>query len=428
MQVSLNYGKKKLSVYLADDLEVSLISKRKMPVLQEPIIAIEQALKAPIGCVPLHQIARNAKSACILICDITRPVPNGLILPPLVRTLLNSGLNSDQIELIIATGLHRPNEGAELTEVVGDPWVTETIQVSNHFARDDDAHTYVGTTSQNTVVKLDRRFIQADLRIVIGLVEPHFMAGYSGGRKIVAPGIAHRDTITALHAARFMEHPMATNCILEGNPLHEEQLEIMEMIGEVLAFNTVIDEQRRLSYVNFGDVIQSHLQAVQYTREYAEVPIFERFSTIVTSAAGYPLDNTYYQTIKGMVSPIDILKTGGSLIIASACSEGMGSKEYIAAQKRFLSDGSDTFLSNLMKKDHAEIDEWQTEMQLKPMKHGTVYLYTDGLTDNERQLTGVQMIDSLENTIVECVTRSGDNRVAIIPEGPYVVPRYIPET
>ena len=175
-------------------------------------------------------------------------------------------------------------------------------------------------------VKLDRRLVEADLKIATGLVEPHFMAGWSGGRKVIAPGVAHKDTITTFHSARFMEHPNATSCNLDGNPLHETQLEIVAMLGGALALNTVIDEERRLSFVNFGEIVASHLDAVRHMREYAEVAVAERFSTVVTSAAGYPLDKTYYQTVKGMVTPMDILAPGGDLIIASSCSEGMGSR------------------------------------------------------------------------------------------------------
>jgi len=428
MRVELNYGTGKLPVELADSWRVSVIAKRPMPLLADPTAALEAALAAPHRAPPLWQAARGATSACILICDITRPVPNGLILPLLVRALLDAGLAAKRIKVLVATGLHRPNEGAELAEVVGDPWVLDTVEVANHFARDDAAHVDVGTTSRGTVVRLDRRFIDADIRIATGLVEPHFMAGYSGGRKVIAPGIAHRDTITTFHSARFMEDPCAANCVLDGNPLHQDQLEIMAMIGGALALNAVIDEQRRLAFVNFGEVVESHLRAVEFTRAYAEVAVPERFQTVVTSAAGYPLDKTYYQTVKGMVGPLDILSPGGDLIVASACSDGIGSADYVAAQRRLLARGPEGFLADIKGKSHADIDEWQTEMQLKPMRQGTVYLYSDGLTGSDRDLTGVRMVDALDEVIAASVARGGDNRVAVVPEGPYVVPRYQPAT
>ena len=426
MRVALNYGKGKLSVELADNWSVSVIAKKPMPVLPDPGAAIEAVLATPVDAPALIEAARGRKTACILICDITRPVPNGLIVPPLVRGLLAASLAPEGITVLVATGLHRPNEGEELAEVVGDRWVLETVDVANHFARNDEDHVDVGTTSRGTRVALDRRFIDADIRIATGLVEPHFMAGYSGGRKVIAPGVAHRDTITTFHSARFMEDPRAANCVLEGNPLHEDQLEIMDMIGGALAVNAVIDDERRLAFVNYGEVVASHLEAVAFSRRYAEVAVPERFPTVVTSAAGYPLDKTYYQTVKGMVGPLDILEPGGDLIIASACSEGVGSTDYVAAQQRLLARGPDGFLSDIQGKSHAAVDEWQTEMQLKSMRRGTVHLYSDGLAGADRDLTGVRMIESLDRSIAESVARASEPRVAVIPEGPYVVPRYQP--
>jgi nickel-dependent lactate racemase len=425
MRVELNYGRGKLPVDLPDDCEVRVIGKKPMTAETDPAAAVRAALAEPVGAAPLVEAARGCASACILICDITRPVPNGLVLPIMIRQLLEAGLRAERITVLVATGLHRPNEGDELAEVVGDQWVLETVAVENHFARDRAAHVDLGVTpTRGTRVLLDRRFVEADLRIATGLVEPHFMAGYSGGRKVIAPGIAGMETITTFHSAHFMEHPGAVSCVLDGNPLYEEQLAIVEMIGGALALNTVIDEDRRLCFVNYGEVVESHLEAVDFIREYAEISVSERFGTVVTSAAGYPLDKTYYQTVKGMVGPIDILAPGGDLVVASACEEGMGSAEFVEAQRRLIELGPDGFLERISAKRHADIDEWQTEMQLKPMRVGTIHLYTDGLSPDERALTGVNLVASVTEAIRASIDRSGDRRVAVIPEGPYVVPRY----
>jgi lactate racemase len=426
MRLELNYGRTGLPLELPDLWNITVIRKPPMPVHSDPVAAVRLALSNPVAASPLAREAKGLRSACILICDITRPVPNGLLLPQILRQLLDSGMQPANITVLVATGLHRPNEGAELEELVGDPWVLRTVRVENHFARNDLDHVDLGRTPRGTPVKLDRRFVEADLKIATGLVEPHFMAGFSGGRKVIAPGVAHRDTITTFHSARFMSDPKADNCILQGNPLHEEQLEIVRMLGRVLAVNTVIDEHRRLSFVNFGEIIASHLDAVAFTANYSKVPVQRRFRTVVTSAAGYPLDKTYYQTVKGMVGPVDILEPGGDLVIASECSEGLGSPEYAEAQSRLIGLGADGFLADISRKQFADIDEWQTQMQLKPMKAGRVHLYTGALPARDRALTGVNLIDSLGETVRRCVEASGDDAVAIIPEGPYVVPVYQP--
>jgi lactate racemase len=427
-RIELNYGRGRLPVALPDEIDLRVIRKRQMPVLPDPEAAIREALAEPTGAPPLAELAHGKRSACILICDITRPVPNGLFLPILLEQLLAAGLAAERIKIVVATGLHRPNEGEELAEMVGSRWVLETVEVANHFARDDAAHVDLGSTRAHGVpVKLDRRFLEADLRIATGLVEPHFMAGYSGGRKVIAPGVAHKDTITTFHSARFMAHPNADNCTLEGNPLHEEQLEVVRMLGGALALNTVIDEERRLSFVNFGEIVASHMAAVRYVEDYVSVPVAERFQTVLTSAAGYPLDRTYYQTVKGMVAPMDIVAPGGDLIIVSECSEGMGSKEFVDAQRRLVEGGAERFMHEIGGKRFADIDEWQTQMQLKPMRVGTIHLYTGGLDDAHRSLTGVRMVASAADAVRASVARSGERRVAVIPEGPYVVPVHRPE-
>ena len=423
LMIDLLYGRGTMPVSPPAGCVPTVIQKRPMPVLAEPLAAVERALAEPVDSPPLRELARGKRSACILICDITRPVPNGLFLPALIRTLLDVGVPRSGITILVATGLHRPNEGPELAELVGDPWVLDTVNVLNHDATVDRDHVLLGRTpARGTVVRLDRRLVDAELKIATGLVEPHFMAGWSGGRKVIAPGVAHAETITTFHNSAFMAHPRATNCVLDGNPLHEEQLAIVAMLGGALALNTVIDDQRQLAFVNFGEVVRSHLQAVQFARGYAQVAVGRRFRTVVTSAAGYPLDKTYYQTVKGMVGALDILEPGGDLIVASACSEGMGSKHYVEAQRRLVDVGPDGFASSIEHKRHADIDEWQTQMQLRPMRVGRVSLYTDGLDERDAGLTGVERVADLTAAVAESMARHRDPHVAFVPEGPYVVP------
>ncbi len=428
MQVHLRYGRGEVSVELPDDADVTVVRKPAMPMLASPRDAVTKALSQPVNSPPLREIARGAGSACLAICDITRPVPNHLFLRPVIETLMDSGIPAHAICVLVATGLHRPNEGDELAELIGDPWVLETVDVVNHFARDDEQHVDLGRTgTRGTVVRLDRRFVEADVRIATGLVEPHFMAGYSGGRKVIAPGLAHAETITTFHSARFMADPAARNCNFDGNPLHEEQVEIVRMLGDVWAINTVIDEDRNLSFVNFGEILASHAQAVDFVQGYCELPFPRRFQTVITSAAGYPLDKTYYQTVKGMVAAMDILAPGGDLMIVSECSEGIGSAEFADAQRRLVRLGPEAFLESILSKSHAEIDEWQSQMQLKPQAIGNIHLFTDGLDRAERELTGVNVVGVLSDVVEESLNRSPDRSVAVIPEGPYVVPFFRPE-
>ena len=421
-EVKLLYGKNGIKLNIKDDWNANIIRKPLMPIINDISDEVNKAINNPINSLSIDKISSKGQSVCILVCDITRPVPNKLFLKQIILKFINAGISTDNILIIIATGLHRPASKDEITEIIGSSWVLKNIKIVNHFARDDSMHKNIGTTKQGNIVKLDKRFVDADIKIAAGLVEPHFMAGYSGGRKVIAPGIAHADTITTFHSARYMENPNAISCNLINNPLHQDQLEIVNMIGQIYAINCVIDEKRNLSYINFGEIISSHMKAVNFISSFAKVKCNNSYNTLITTAAGAPLDGTFYQTVKGMVTPLEILKKGGDLIITSECSEGLGSEEFISSQKKLLKIGPNKFLENILKKDFAAIDEWQTEMEIKSLIKGNIFLFSEGLSEEEKLYTGVNIINNIEKTIDESIKRHNNNNIAIIPEGPYVIP------
>jgi nickel-dependent lactate racemase len=426
MKIDLLYGRGKLAVDFPDHLQVTTVRKRAMAAATDPAGDLKKAFQAPTAAAPLRELTRTRKTACILVCDITRPVPHGLLLPPLVAELVAGGIAKENILILVATGLHRPNEGEELREVIGSDAVFKTVRIENHFGRDRQAHADLGRTPSGIPMLIDRRFVAADLRITVGLVEPHFMAGYSGGRKLVVPGVAHCDTIFRLHAGGIMDHPNAANCVIDGNPLHGEQMHIVRAVGEIYALNVVIDEERRIGFVNFGEVEASHLAAVAFMRKYAEVSVPQRFKTVVTTSAGYPLDKTYYQTIKGMVGVLDILAPGGTIVIASECSEGMGSPEFVEAQRRLCRIGPEAFMADILARNLARIDEWQTQMLVKALRAGDVKLFTTCLKPTDLADIYVTPVGAVETAVLESTKAHQDDHVAVVPEGPYVIPVYRP--
>lgn len=425
MEVKLEYGKQGYLLKLPDSYTVDVLSKPVMPVIPDVSDALGQSFKNPVKAESLGEVASSAKNACIVICDITRPVPNGAILPILIKKLIESGISRENIKILIATGFHDPNEGEVLKEVIGDEWVLNNIEIVNHFARNDNDHAGLGKTENKTKVLVDRRFVEAELKIVVGLVEPHFMAGYSGGRKLIVPGISHAKTISRVHSDAFLGDERARNCNLQGNPLHNEQLAIAEMLGDIYAINVVLDDKRNIGYLNFGSLVESHLQAIKFLQQYAELEIDRKYQTVVTSAAGYPLDSSFYQTVKAMTGAMNAVERGGKMFIASSCKDGFGSKEYRVAQKRLSDLGVDEFLQGLKDKTHADIDEWQTQMQIRAMKLCDINLFTNGLSEEEEELTCVTIVKDLEKSIMEWVALCNDKRIAVIPEGPYVIPKTI---
>ncbi|GAB4275894.1 MAG: nickel-dependent lactate racemase [Deferrisomatales bacterium] len=421
--VHLWYGQRGIQVVLPDWCRIHTIRKRRAAPLQDPEGEVRRALRCPVEMAPLREIARGRRDACILICDVTRPVPNGILLPPVVEELEAAGIPRERMTILIATGLHRPAPEQEKRLLVGDDRVYRSVRVENHRAEDDGAHVFLGTTSRGTPVRLDRRFVDAQVRVVTGLIEPHFMAGYSGGRKVVAPGVAHRDTILAIHSPEFMEHPRATSCVLDGNPLHQDQLEILGMVGEAFAVNAVVDEDRRPVFLSAGDVERSHGLAVAEARRISEVPVGRRFHTILTSAGGFPLDKTYYQTVKGMVTPLDILEPGGTVIVVSECSEGIGSNAFVAAQDVLRERGAEGFLRWIRRPGaRTAVDQWQTEKLAQALCRGRVELYAPGLSRGDWGRVCVERCADPAASVARSVARRADRHVAVIPEGPYVIP------
>jgi nickel-dependent lactate racemase len=426
-RVQLLYGKTTYEVALPENCIVHEIHKHKSKLLADPVKNARAALQAPVGLPPLSQFASSGRNACILVSDITRPTPNGVLLPYITAELEAAGITRDRITILIATGLHRPAPEEEKRIIVGDEGVFKSVRIENHYANNDDQHVKLGTTSRGTPVFIDRRFVEADIKVLIGLVEPHFMAGYSGGRKLIAPGIAHRETILRFHSPRFMEDPKASNCNLEGNPLHEDQLEIVSMVGDIFGVNVIINEERNIVTINAGEIVKSHLESVEYARHICEVEVSRQFSTILTSAGGFPLDKTYYQTVKGMVSPLDILKPGGSVIIVSECSEGMGSDNFLEAQRWLAESDPETFIRRISDAGHQPIiDQWQTEKLVESLKKGEIFLYSQNLAQENWALTCVHQTENPKNEILDSAERNGDPHVAVIPEGPYVIPLFKP--
>src|SRR5262249_46590138 len=201
----------------AGDGAVGPVAIRPAAPLSEPEAAAARVLANPIGTPPLAELARGRKNACIIVCDITRPVPNRILLPPILRTLEEQVIARKDILILNATGLHRPNEGAELEEMLGAD-IVRNYRVENHHGKVLEEHDYLGTTPRGVPVYLDKRYVRADLKITTGLIEPHLMAGYSGGRKVICPGIAALETVKVWHGPQFLEHPKADCGFLDAIP------------------------------------------------------------------------------------------------------------------------------------------------------------------------------------------------------------------
>jgi nickel-dependent lactate racemase len=420
MRITLDYGRTGLDVDLPADRVVGPLAIRPAPPLDDPQAAIAEALRRPIGTPPLAELARGRRDACVLVCDLTRPVPNRLILPPLLRTLEEQGIARRDILLLVATGLHRPNEGAELEEMLG-PEIAGNYRVENHHGKVLEEHDYLGTTANGVPVYLDRRYVRADLKITTGLIEPHLMAGYSGGRKVICPGIAGLETVKVWHGPRFLEHPRADCGIVAGNPVHEENTRIALMAGCDFIVNVCLDGQRRVTWVGAGDMIRAWEEGVRFVEGVVKVPVAEPVDVVVTSCAGYPLDTTWYQAVKGLTGALPIVKQGGTIILAASLSEGLGSPEF----QRVMAENPDLklFKQRILGKDYFIMDQWQVEELAKVVERCRVKVVSDGLPPETLRRCYVEPAATVEQAVADCLAECGPGaRVAVIPKGPYVLP------
>ncbi|MCS7304232.1 MAG: nickel-dependent lactate racemase [Thermoguttaceae bacterium] len=421
MRVRLDYGRTGLEVALPESNVVKCFGYRPAPALENLSQVISHRLTEPTGSPPLEDLVRGRSSACVVICDITRPVPNAILLPPILQTLQQGGIRRDRILILVATGLHRPNLGEELVEMLG-PEITAQYHIENHHGQNREEHIFLGHSPRGVPIWIDRRYMEADLKITTGLIEPHFMAGFSGGRKLICPGLAHLDTIRVWHGPSFLEHPKARTGCLNGNPVHEENTWIGRRAGCDFIVNVALDEKRRIMEVVAGDMEAAFLEGVQKVRPMVEDTVPEPVDIVVTTAAGYPLDTTFYQSIKGMVAAEPIVKPGGTVILAASLSEGIGSPEF---QRLFQEHASlDEFMEKILapESDYFVMDQWQLEQMAKVRRKARIKVVSDGLPPEVLERLFVEPAQTVETAVAECLAEYGPNAtIAVIPKGPYMI-------
>jgi len=419
MRVRLEYGRSGLEVQLPERHLVKSLQYTEPEPLADPIGAVEQALDEPMGTAPLSELARGRRNACVVVSDVTRPVPNWVLLPPLLERLEKAGIARQNILILVATGLHRPNVGDELVEMLGQH-VVENYRIENHDGRDLSSHTYLGQSPRDVPIWIDSRYVDADLKITTGLIEPHLMAGFSGGRKLICPGLAALETVKIWHGPDFLEHPNARAGVLEGNPVHEENTYIGRRAGCDFIVNTAIDSQRRVLKVVAGDMEGAFYEGVALARRVVRDTLPEPVDIVVTSAAGYPLDATFYQAIKGMVAALPIVRRGGTIILAAEMSEGIGSPEF---QRLFVENPSlEAFYERLLSKSSFTLDQWQLEEMAKVARHAKIKVFSDRLPAETLRRLFVQPAESVEGAVAESLAEYGRNAtIAVIPKGPYVL-------
>ena len=420
MRTHFAFGKAGLDLELPSGFEYRVLEARSAKALANERAALEAAIDSPVAGPSLFQLAQNKRSAAISVCDITRPAPNRRVLPPLLNRLERAGITRDKVTVCIATGLHREATEAEIAEILG-PEIYGTVRVINHNARNLQEHRHLGTTSTGTQVYIDERFISADLHITLGFIEPHLMLGFSGGRKLIAPGLAAQETIKVLHSPKFMRDTRTTEGSVADNPLHRELLEIARMARHDFIVDVALTRERKIAGVFAGDPEQAHAAGMRFVSQVMLEEIPEPLDAVITSCAGYPLDLTFYQAIKGITAAQHIVKPGGRILLIAECSEGPGAHEFCELLRRTAS--FEEFLESI-REAPVIVDQWQLEKLALVTRKAEVLFYTPGLPrEFHPSLWGRPFANVSEAVAALTEGLRPGAAIGIVPEGPYVLAR-----
>jgi lactate racemase len=418
MRVSLAYGDTGLDIQVPDHAEV--VYPRAAPAVPDSAAALTAALRAPVSGPPLAERIRPGQTVAISVCDGTRAQPSSLMLPAVLAEL-DGIVNPDDIVVLVATGTHRANTEAELRAMLGDD-VVDSVRVVNHDARDSSQLTWMGTFGADVPVWLNAEWAAADVKITTGFVEPHFFAGFSGGPKMVAPGLAGLDTVLVLHDAARIGHPSATWGITEGNPVHDDVRAIAAGTGVTFALDVVLNKDKQIVAAFGGDILPMHARATQLAKQLAMRELAAPCDIVVTTGSGFPLDQNLYQSVKGMSAASRVVRDGGMIICAAECRDGYPDHGlYREVLRSAASPGA--LLAEITGRAVTVPDQWQVQIQAQIQARSTVVMYTSYLTDADLADAHLQQTADISETIAAQLRQLGPAaRVCVLPEGPQTIP------
>lgn len=429
MKAGIRYHNTLLHVEFPDTSRIYL-SSYDAPAASAKELALE-AVRNPIGAESLVDSIkkRPRRSVVIAVSDITRPIPYRDFLPALLEEIASAGIDRKSITILIATGMHRPSTAEERLFMFGRE-LAESFAIADHDAQGEMA-VLSGKSHSGAPVKLNSIFAKADYKIVIGLVEPHFMAGFSGGRKTICPGLSSLDTIKQFHGYEFLSHPNAFSSRLEGNPCHEESISVAKLAGVDFSLQLVVNHEKKIVKAFGGGLFESHAVACSYASRHACPTAEAEADVVVTGCGGYPLDATFYQCVKALVNALPCVKNGGTMIAAGGCEEGVGSQTFEAMLRHYQNDFSG-FIRDIKKTGDVVKDQWQIQMQTRIYEKtelNKIHFLTHGIASGYSSFLGVNIVGAASDRVAEKLQKTIDDLAgkgcsfAVIPEGPYCAPQ-----
>ena len=418
MRVRLDYGVDGLEVDLPDD-RVTVIEPRFRPAVADAHRALVTALRAPTGAPPLRELASRGGRVAISVCDITRAQPRRDMLEALFAEM--PAIRASDVTILVATGTHRCNTPEEIEAMLG-PEIARRYRVVNHDSRNRSALVHVGETTTDVSVYLNRLWLDADLRVTTGFVEPHFFAGFSGGPKMVAPGLAGLQTTLTLHDARRIGHPLATWGVTEGNPIHDDVREIARMTGVHFALDVTLNRAQQITAVFAGELFAEHRAACAAAKRDAMREVDAPFDVVLTTNSGYPLDQNLYQAVKGMSAAAKVVKRGGTIVCAAECRDGLpahGSYGEVLASR----GSPHELLEMITAPGYSQPDQWQVQIQAQVQSKARVLVKTAGLSDREIRAAHFEPIDDVAAAVTRALAAAGpEATLCVLPQGPQTIP------
>lgn len=417
IDVRLAYGSTGLTVRLPASA-TTVIEPRSRSAARAPTAVLGAAIRHPVAGPPLADVIKRGQRVAISVCDVTRPQPRELMLGAIME-VLDGVIRPEDVVVLIATGTHRASTTDERRAMLGDE-VLSTWRVTDHDARDATRLIDLGMVG-DVPVRLAREWVEADVRITTGFVEPHFFAGFSGGPKMVAPGLAGLDTTLELHNARRIGDPRATWGVIEGNPVHDAVRAIAVATGVDFALDVLLDDQQRITRAFAGKILEMHAAACADARREAMQAVDEPFDLVITTNSGYPLDQNLYQAVKGMSAAAEVVRPGGTIICAAECRDGLpdhGSYGRLLHAGRSPAD----LLDRIAASPVTIPDQWQVQIQARVQSKARVLLRTDGLSDAEVRAAHLEPIRDIDEAVGRFVAVNPAARVGVLPQGPQTIP------
>ncbi|MEN3268115.1 nickel-dependent lactate racemase [Pseudonocardia sp.] len=418
MQTRVAYGETGLRLDLPDGATVVSPSHRQAAA--DPRETLRAALRSPVAGPPLRERVSRGQTVAISACDITRPQPRHLMIPALLEEL-DGIIDLDDVVVLVATGTHRANTEAELRAMFGNA-VVDSVRIVNHDSRAKDTMVWRGAFGRDVPVWLNREWSEADVRITTGFVEPHFFAGFSGGPKLVAPGLAALETVLVLHDATRIGDPRATWGITHGNPVHDDVRAIAEATGVTFALDVVLNAEQAIVEAFGGDILPMHEAATAFAKHVAMQPVDGRFDVVLTTGSGYPLDQNLYQSVKGMSAAYQVVRPGGMIVCAAECRDGFPDH---GSYRTALTSGAspEEMLADIAGRESTIPDQWQVQIQAKIQSSSRVVMHTSYLSDADLAAAHLEQTADIPGTVEKALHAAGPgSRLCVLPEGPQTIP------